>query len=60
MTLLFTVGSGEWDEAGNWRPIEDPVDTVDPMTGVVINRGFDWYVFHCPVSFDHPFATEMQ
>jgi hypothetical protein len=30
------------------------------MTGVVINRGFDWYVFHCPVSFDHPFATEMQ
>ena len=60
MTLLFTIGSGEWDKTGYWRPIEDPADMADPMTGVVINRGFDWYVFHCPVSFDHPFATQMQ
>jgi hypothetical protein len=60
MTLLFTVGFGEWDEAGHWRPIEDPADTADPMTGIIIGRGFDWYVFHCPVSFSHPFATQMQ
>jgi hypothetical protein len=60
MTLLFTVGFGEWDEAGHWRPVEDPADTADPITEVIIGRGFDWYVFHCPVSFDHPFSTIMQ
>lgn len=60
MSLLFTVGSGEWDEAGHWRPIEDPADTTDPLTGVIIGRGFDWYVFRCPVSCDHPFSTVMQ
>ncbi|MET0495538.1 MAG: hypothetical protein ABW000_20625 [Actinoplanes sp.] len=60
MTLLFTVGQGEWDEAGHWRPIEDPADTTDPLTGIVIGRGFDWYLFLCPVSFDHPFRTVMQ
>lgn len=60
MALLFTVGSGEWDEAGYWRPIEDPADTTDPITEVVIGRGFDWNVFYCPASFDHPFPAVMQ
>ncbi|GIE90014.1 hypothetical protein [Actinoplanes regularis] len=59
MNLLFTVGWGEWDEAGHWRPIEDPADLADPLTDIVIGRGFDWYVFYCPVSFDHPHATVM-
>jgi hypothetical protein len=60
MTLLFTVGFGEWDEAGHWRPAEDPADSADPITEVVIGRGFDWYVFRCPVSFDHPCSDAMQ
>jgi hypothetical protein len=60
MVLLFTVGYGEWDEAGDWRPIEDPADTTDPLTGVVIGRGFDWYLLRCPVSFEHPISTIMQ
>ncbi|GAA1619161.1 hypothetical protein [Actinoplanes couchii] len=60
MRLLFTVGFGEWDEAGWWRPIEEPAGDTDPMTEVVINRGFDWYLFHCPASFDHPIDTVMQ
>ncbi|GAA2915975.1 hypothetical protein Acy02nite_91970 [Actinoplanes cyaneus] len=60
MTLLFTVGFGEWDRDGHWRPVEDPADTTDPMTEVVIGRGFDWYVFRCPVSYDHPFSDIMQ
>jgi hypothetical protein len=60
MTLLFTVGFGEWDEEGYWRPLEDPAELADPMTGILIGRGFDWYVFVCPASFDHPIATVMQ
>jgi hypothetical protein len=60
LTLLFTVGHGEWDEEGLWRPIEDPADSTDPLTGIFIGRGCDWYVFHCPASFDHPVAAIMQ
>ncbi|GAA3920998.1 hypothetical protein [Actinoplanes auranticolor] len=60
MSLLFTIGHGEWDAAGLWWPVEEPADTADPLTGVFIGRGFDWYVFHCPASFDHPFSTAMQ
>jgi hypothetical protein len=48
------------DEAGDWRPIEDPADTTDPLTGDFIGRGFDWYILRCPVSFEHPISTVMQ
>ncbi|MBO3743025.1 hypothetical protein [Actinoplanes flavus] len=60
MSLLFAVGHGEWDEAGYWCPLEDPVDLSDPLTGIFIGRGFDWYILHCPVSPDHPFSPMMQ
>jgi hypothetical protein len=60
MVLVFTVGYGEWDESGGWRPIEDPADFRDPLTEVLIGRGFDWHIFLCPASFDHPIATVMQ
>lgn len=61
MTLLFTADSSEWEgSGGSWRPIEEPVNASSNPTDVVIGRGYALYVFHCPVSFDHPPVTAMQ
>ena len=60
MDLLFTVGvKGEWYTGGYWLPIEESGGLTDRMTEINISRGYDWNVFRCPVSFDHPPRTQM-
>lgn len=61
MTLLLTVDSSEWQGAdSSWRPKEDPVGAWPMPTGVTIGRGDALYVFRCPQSFRHPWATVVQ
>jgi hypothetical protein len=58
MTLLFTAASSEGNGPScSWTPDGEPAHTP---TKVTIGRGYDLYVFRCPVSFDHPTATAMQ
>jgi hypothetical protein len=61
MTLLFAADSGEWHGPDDsWRPMQEPTRARPDPTGVSIGRGYALYVFHCPVSFEHPTAPAMQ
>ncbi|MFG2046564.1 hypothetical protein ACGFIW_03935 [Micromonospora sp. NPDC048935] len=61
MTLIFTVGSGDWNGMHcSWRPSEENATDSPDTVGVQIGRGYSLYIFRCPESFDHPPATAMQ
>lgn len=65
MELLMTADSGEWDDTGYWRPVEDAASEgafpprADP-TQVLIGRGSGLQIFRCPVSPDHEFDVAVQ
>ncbi|GAA1832773.1 hypothetical protein GCM10009682_59070 [Luedemannella flava] len=41
-------------------PSRRPEDTFCNPTEVIIGRGYDLHVFHCPQDYAHPPATTMQ
>jgi hypothetical protein len=61
MTLILTVGSGDWNGKDcSWRPSEENPTASPDIVGVQIGRGYSLYTFRCPKSFDHPPVTAMQ